>query len=110
MATRLFREQEMRGSSPRTPTKGEMMGEPQIPQELLEKIERQQKDGVAIEFNDDRTAVTAIHWRPGERNALAALIIGKVQGPMKLELDGHEYLIQPMPKENPVEAEYQQWM
>ncbi len=77
------------------------MGEPQLPQEILDKIERQQRDGVSIEYKDgvrSRLDITAIHWRPGDRNALAEIIINLVQGPLKLELDGNEYLIQPHPE------------
>jgi hypothetical protein len=70
---------------------------------LRKLIKRQRRDGITLSVNwHDRDVesrrplkVTAIHWRPGKRNALAKAIIKDCHGPLALDLDGHRYVIWP---------------
>ncbi len=69
----------------------------ELPKWLIKRIKGQMKDGVTFSLNwrgENHLKVTAIHWRPGARNALAKAIIKRVtEEPIPLELDGHLYLI-----------------
>lgn len=64
---------------------------------LRKLIKRQKRDGITLSVNwhdyDGDGKVTAIHWRPGKRNALAKAIIRDCHGPLELDLDGHHYTI-----------------
>jgi hypothetical protein len=71
---------------------------------MRKRIKRQRRDGVTLSIDwhlgreDEPLRVTAIHWRPGKRNALAKVIIKDCHGPLKLDLNGHEYIITPTTK------------
>lgn len=78
------------------------VGEPErLPPELEEKISRQIREGISLsirwklDLDDPRHGeVAAIHWRPGDPNPLAAIILKDVQDqPMPLDLDGQRFMI-----------------
>ena len=76
------------------------MNDPELPADIRKLIERTMDEGVTYSLTrpgkaGERMRATAIHWRPGKPNALAAAIIKRVHGPMPLELDGHWYTIAP---------------
>jgi hypothetical protein len=64
---------------------------------LRKLLKRQRRDGIrlAVDWRNpaSKLKVTAIHWRPGKRNALAKAIIRDCHGPLELDLDGHHYTI-----------------
>lgn len=74
-----------------------------IPPWLEERIDRQMREGVTLSVRwwlwgtgrRHRSDVAAIHWRPGEDNALARIIIKHVRAkPMPLSLDGRLFMVQ----------------
>lgn len=68
-------------------------------EEMLARVTKTLSEGVTLSVDihnpKDRARVTAIHWRPGDPNALAAIIAKHVHGPMRLELDHVWYTIAP---------------
>lgn len=78
-----------------------------LPKELEEQIAKQAREGIYYRFDREQTKergrlVTAICWRPGDPNPLAAAIIRKLTDhpqPTTLILDGHEYTITPKEKD-----------
>jgi len=68
------------------------------PAEITEVISKQRREGVSVSvasFEDSRKhRVTAIHWRPGDPNALAEMIIRNVgDEEVSLILDGNAYVV-----------------
>lgn len=72
-----------------------------LPPEVRASIEKSLDDGVYLHPRQkpriDFHVIEAIIWRPGKPNELAQVIIKYCDKPMKLELDGHQFLIQPAP-------------
>lgn len=79
-----------------------------MPEGLARIIEEGRRSGVTYEVNwpsgDVMHEVTAVRWRPGDRNGLAEGIIKHCHGPLKLVLDGHEYTVTPRQEEGDDEA------
>ena len=78
------------------------MSEPEkLPPWLEEKIATQLAEGISMSIrwrlpmsDPDHGEVAAIYWRPGDPNALAAILKKYVHGePVPLELDGEKFMI-----------------
>lgn len=70
-----------------------------LPPELREKTQKALDDGIFYKIDMSQgfrnRKVAVIRWCPGDPNPLAAAIIEKVHGRIGLDLDGHEYWIEP---------------
>jgi len=70
-----------------------------LPDWLAEDVGHALRQGVSLSVSRDETElahdVTGIHWHPGDPNILAEAIIKYVQGEMRLDLNGHKYVIKP---------------
>jgi hypothetical protein len=69
-----------------------------LPPEIEETLAQDLRDGIFFKMSrhepGQRRKATEIHWRPGDRNALAEAIIAKVQEQdVLLDLNGHAYWI-----------------
>lgn len=75
--------------------------EEKLPPWLEEKIAQQMRDGTSLSIrwrlpvdDPDHGEVAAIYWRPGDPNALAAILQKYVTGePMPLQLDKQKFMI-----------------
>lgn len=66
--------------------------------EALARIEKTLDDGVFLRPRQppvDLHVTEAIIWRPGAPNELARVIIDHCDRPMRLELDGRQFRIEP---------------
>ncbi len=70
----------------------------QLPARMEAAIGHAARTGITFsrDMSTRPSRTTAIHWRPGDPNPLAAAIIDHVTEPMLLELDGRFYRVEPL--------------